>query len=281
MVTIIDGKKIAYEILSDLRLKLKALSFQPRLIVILVGQNPASVAYIKMKKKRGEEIGLTVQVENYPDTISEGDLRKEIQSFNSQKDVCGILVQLPLPGHLDKRVILDTVLPELDVDSLTSVNKQSLLSGSSFFSPPAAAAIIKILEYYKIDLARSKILTIGTGDLVGKPLGAIFRGRNLSFESADSDTKDLQNLSLQADIIITGVGKPNLVTGDMVKEGAVVIDAGTTGSDTGDIVGDIDFESVSKKASFVAGVPGGVGPVTIAMLFQNVVQSAMRRSARI
>lgn len=281
MAELVDGKKIAKYILSDLRQQvqeLKSAGIYPRLIVVLVGQNAASLSYIRVKQKRAEEIGLKVDVQTYPDDISQSTLQGAVQGFNSAFSVCGILVQLPLPPHLDKPLILDSVAPELDVDCLTSGNQEKLIGGQPVaFLPPAAAAIMKILDYYKIDLKNSNILIVGSGDLVGKPLAAIFLNHKINFKLANRYTEDLSELTRNADVVITAVGKPGLITGTMIKTGAVVIDAGTTGSEGGDLSGDVETKGVALKARLLAPVPGGVGPVTVAMLLQNAVKSAFDR----
>ncbi len=283
MAEIVDGKKIADGILSGLRTelsKLKTAGITPRLVVILVGKNPASLSYIRVKQKRAREVGLRVEVQAYPENTPQAALQKAIQEFNKQPDVCGILVQLPLPGHLDKQAVLDSIRPELDVDCLTSGNKQKLFRGEEVpFLPPAVAAVLKILEVSEVNLAEANVLIVGSGDLIGKPLAALLLNRKISFKLANRYTENLPELAQKADVIIAGAGKPGLITGERVKKGAVVIDAGSTGSEKGEVVGDVDFESVVKKARLLAPVPGGVGPVTVAMLLGNVVRSAQRKLA--
>lgn len=275
MAELVQGNKIAEGIFRDLRLKMKDLRIKPRLVVFLVGQNLSSISYIKMKQRRGEEIGLDVDIQEFPETISEGELQGAIKKASKETDVCGILVQLPLPGHLPKQIILDTVPADLDVDCLTTANKQKLISGNKIiFTPPAAVAVMKIFEYYQIDLTAVNVLLIGSGDLIGRPLATIFLKNKIDFNQANKHTENLPELAKRADVIISGVGKPGLLTADMIKAGAVVIDAGTTGAETGEMVGDVDFARVEKKAKLIAPVPGGVGPVTIAMLFANVVTAA-------
>ena len=273
MTQLVDGKGIAEEILRDLKSKIAALDFTPRLVVIMVGDNPASASYIKIKQKRGEEIGVTVDVQHYAADINQDDLKKEIEKFNSQSDARGIIVQLPLPNHLDRDTILNAVDPKLDVDCLTSENKQRLIRGEPLYLPPAAAAVMKILEYYNIELTGRSVLIVGSGDLIGKPLSAILLSKKIPFQLANRHTENLNELAAKADVIITGVGKAGLITGGMIKDGAVLIDAGTTGSDEGEIVGDVDAQSVTGKASLLAPVPGGVGPVTVAMLLENLVKA--------
>lgn len=274
MPTIVDGNKIAQQILTELRVKsyeLRKRGVVPRLVVFLVGENPASLSYIKIKQKKAEEIGTEVEVKKYPENISQRGLQQAIRKSATQ-NVSGILVQLPLPQHMNRDEVLNTIPPELDVDCLTTINKQTLIEGKDIlFVPPAAAAVLEILDHYKVNLKDKNVLLVGSGDLVGKPLASLLLHRGVNFEIANRYTENLSTLARKADVIIPGVGKEGLITGEMVKEGVVIIDAGTTGSEEGDIVGDVDFASVKDKASLIAPVPGGVGPVTVAMLLKNVV----------
>ena len=285
MTALVAGKKIASGILTGLKSKIQNLGFTPKLVVILVGQNPASLSYIKTKQKMAENIGIAIELKKYSEDISQTNLETEIRSLNSAPRVNGIIVQLPLPKHLDRDKVLNAVAPRLDIDCLTAVNIQRLADSKPLYMPPAAAAVMTIFEDYKIELTDKNILIIGSGDLIGKPLGAILRNKNIPFAIANRETKNLAEMANQADIIITGVGHPGLLTGDMIKAGAVVIDAGTTGSTPpfpplskggmkGGIVGDVDMQSVMGHASLLAPVPGGVGPVTVALLLANLVQSA-------
>lgn len=280
MAEIIDGRKIGEEILSELKQKVRALAargIRPKLAVIFAGENPGAASYVNTKQKRANEIGIVVEIKKYPEAVDQASLEAVIESLNNDPSVHGIIVQLPLSAHLDKEKILDGVSEDKDVDCLSTANRVKLASGESVPMPPAAAAIMRILDYHKIDLANSHILIVGSGELVGKPLSSIFLNRKINFELANRYTENLRELAKKADVIITGVGKPGLITGEMIKPGAVVIDAGTTGSEEGEIVGDVEFESVQGKARLLAPVPGGVGPVTIAMLFKNVVDNAMRK----
>lgn len=279
MAEIIDGNKIAEEMLLDLKNKigcLKELSLLPlRLAVIMVGQNPASLSYIKKKQEAGEKIGLSVEVKNLPEDISQAELQKIIKDLNDEAGIFGIVVQLPLPEHLDRQEVLNTVRPGLDVDCLTSENQQKLIRGEeSLYKPPAAAAILHILESCQMDLATKDILIVGSGDLVGKPLASMLLHQGINFQLANRYTENLEELTKRADVVITGVGLPGLITGKMIKEGAIVIDAGSAASEGGELSGDVELGSVKAKASLIAPVPGGVGPVTVAMLLGNVVKSA-------
>lgn len=280
MAMIVDGKKIAEEILADLRLKTDNLNFKPRLGVFLAGKNPASLSYIRTKQKMAEKIAVQTEIKKYPDDIAHKELQKEITDYASKENVCGIIVQLPLPKHISKEKILDAVPPEYDVDCLNGASRQKLTKGEKIiFAPPAAAAIVKIFEYYNVGLKNKNILLIGSGDLVGKPLASLLLRRGINFEMANRHTENLSELTKRADIVITAVGQAGLVTGEMIKEGAVVIDAGTTSSEEGEIVGDVDVKSVSGRASLLSPVPGGVGPVTVAMLLLNVVNRALGKTS--
>jgi methylenetetrahydrofolate dehydrogenase (NADP+)/methenyltetrahydrofolate cyclohydrolase len=280
MTEIINGKKIADKILGQLKKELSQLNTAglfPRLVVILAGQNPASLNYIRIKQKRAQEIGLKVDLKSFPEDVAASELVAAIRGLNQEQNVCGILVQLPLPGNLPAQEILDAVSPDLDVDCLTTVNKQKLVTGKEIkFFPPAPAAILKLLEEYKVDL-KGHILLVGSGELVGRPLAAMLLNRGLSFEVANRHTDNLSQLAVKADVLITAVGKPDLIIGSMVKKGSVIIDAGTTGSANGDIKGDVESDSVLNKARLFAPVPGGVGPVTVAMLLGNGVKVASSR----
>lgn len=277
MAQLIDGNKIAEEIFAKLRQQVqlvKARGGKLQLVVVMVGENRASLSYINQKLIKGRELGIDVQIREFSEEIAQEELVKEIKQIATQ-NISGILVQLPLPKKFREQEVLDAVPRELDVDGLTTENKESLDSGAKvLFIPPAAAAIEKIFEEQRVDLENKQIVLVGAGQLIGQPLAALFKKRALDFEVADRHTKNLKELTLDADVIITGVGKEKLLTGDMIKEGAIVIDGGTTGSAEGSIVGDVDFESVEPKASILAPVPGGVGPVTIAMLFTNVLRAA-------
>jgi len=281
MVELIDGKKIASRILNELKIevsKLHAAGIFPRLVVFLAGGDPASISYTKIKKKRAEEIGLAVDLISFPSSVSKHELAQAIEKANREKGVSGILVQLPLPPSLPAQEILDLVLPDLDVDCLNSENKRRLADGDDFrFYPPAPAAIMEILENYNVGLG-GHIVLVGSGQLIGKPLASMLLSRKISFEIANRQTQNFGELVAKADVLISAVGKPGLITGDMVKPGVVVIDAGAAGSEKGEILGDVEVRSVSEKARLLAAVPGGVGPVTVAMVLRNVVKSAQRQT---
>lgn len=279
MARVVDGSKVARRILGELQAKISTFGLKPKLVVFLIGKNPAAGSYVRIKTKRAEEIGVAVKLIKYPPEAVELQLVTEIHKENEDPNVTGILVQLPLPQQLDREKILNAIDPSKDVDCLTETNKLKLAKmGEMIFYPPAAAAVLEILDYHQVDLSKGNILLIGTGELVGKPLSNLLLRRQVSFNMANRSTPNFAELVSDADIIITGAGVTALVTGDMVKQGVVVIDAGTTGSELGEMSGDVDFESVSKKASLISPVPGGVGPVTVAMLLRNVTNAAFDKN---
>lgn len=282
MAQIVDGNQIAEGILRELAARVALVAreckFTPRLTVFLVGQNLASLSYIAKKQKMGEEIGVAVSLRTLPESADETELLKLVSLENGNPETSGIIVQLPLPREFNRQRVLDLIVTDKDVDCLSTTNFLELAKlEDPQFLPPAAAAILKILDYHQVLLANKNILLVGSGDLVGKPLAALLLRRGFSFRLANRYTPDFEDLTREADVLISGTGAPGLIRGDAVKEGAVVIDAGTTASSEGEIKGDVDFESVKEKASLIAPVPGGVGPVTVAMLLQNVVKSAETR----
>jgi methylenetetrahydrofolate dehydrogenase (NADP+)/methenyltetrahydrofolate cyclohydrolase len=279
MVQIVDGKKIADGILDGLKTEIGKLSFAPKLVVFLVGSNPSSVSYIQAKEKKAKEIGVEVKIKRLSEDISQKELEREIEIAAGGNRTSGILVQLPLPAGMNVQAVLDTVPPELDVDALTTRNKNDIIKkGEALFVPPAASAVLEILDYHSVDLTKKAILIVGTGDLVGKPLAALLLKRKAGFELANRYTENLDELLKKADVVITAVGKAGLITGDKLKKGAIVIDAGTVGSPSGAVLGDVEESSVRPKCSLLSPVPGGVGPVTIAKLFENLVASARRKT---
>lgn len=290
---LIDGKKIRENILAEIKKEVAKLSFQPVFCDVLVGEDPASAQYVRMKARTAESVGIHFHSASFPLTITTEELVKEIEILNKMENMCGIIVQLPLPQELDKKIILDAIDPRLDVDCLGEVaslefyqgNKERIEKGF-----PTALACMSILDSLGLDLkdksrwniedARSKgpakIIVLGQGMLVGKPVSALLNFRNISFAPIDARTPNKEQLIKEADVIISGIGKGKHITGDMIKKGVVLIDAGTSESGGG-IVGDVDLESVKGIASVVSPVPGGVGPVTVAMLLKNVLTVAKNK----
>lgn len=270
---IIDGKKIRNEILSKVEKEILSLPFKPVFCDVLVGYNKVSMQYVQMKKQNAEAIGIHFHNANFPASIGTEDLIKEIKVLNKIPNICGIIVQLPLPETLNRRAILDAIDPRLDIDCLGTIASEEFYKGKTNFGFPTALACLELLDSTNISLKDKKIAVLGQGELVGKPVSALLKFRGLNHDIIRSKTENKEKIIKQADVIISGMGKGRYITGDMIKRGAVLIDAGTSESGS-NIVGDVDLESVKDIAGFVSPVPGGVGPVTIAMLFNNVLNVA-------
>ena len=273
---IIDGKKIAKNILEEIKDEIKKLHFTPVFCDVLVGTDPASIQYVRIKQKTAESIGIDFHTASFRENITTEELVKEIKALNNIKNMCGIIVQLPLPSSVDSRAVLDAIDPKFDVDCLGSVCGKEFYEGrinnqSLIF--PTAMACIEIIDSLSIDFKDKKIVVLGQGKLVGKPLTALLISRGFDPVVITNNTENKKEIIKDADLIISGIGKGKYITGNMLKEEVVLIDAGTSESDSG-IVGDIDLVSVKNKASFISPVPGGVGPVTVAMLLKNVLKVA-------
>ncbi len=271
---LIDGKKIREEILEKVKEGVKELHFQPVFCDVLVGNDPASRQYVEMKAKTAEKLGMKFHRAEFDSTISEVKLVAEIKKLELVPNICGVIVQLPLPPEFpNKKAILDAVPEGLDVDCLGQVASDEFYAGLSKHGFPTALACMALLDSLNLDLKDKKIVVLGQGELVGKPVSALLHFRGLSPIAVTRKTENKEALIKNADIIISGIGKGKFITGDMIKSQAILIDAGTSESGGG-IVGDVDLESVKEVASFVSPVPGGVGPVTVAMLLQNVLKVA-------
>lgn len=270
---LIDGKKIRDEILVQIKNEVARLSFQPVFCDVLVGSDPSSVQYVKMKAGIAESVGMKFYNASFPESITTEDLIKEIKTLNKIPNMCGIIVQLPLPESLDRRAILDSIDPRLDVDCLGTMASEKFYSNKNEIGFPTALACMKLLDSINLDLKKKKIVVLGQGMLVGKPVSALLKFRGLSPIIITGKTEKKEEQLREADIIISGMGRGKYITGDMIKKGVVLIDAGTSELEGG-IVGDVDFESVANVASHVSPVPGGVGPVTVAMLIDNVLKVA-------
>lgn len=270
---VIDGKKIAEEILSEVSLEVGKLSFKPIFCDILVGSDPSSVQYVKMKAKTAEKVGMEFLSANFPSEITTEQLVEEIKKLNQIKNLCGLIVQLPLPEHVVRQQVLDAIDPRIDVDCTGKINTDLFYKGRGFLRYPTALAVLEILDSLAMEFERKKFLMVGYGMLVGKPVNYLLEKRRLMIDVARSKTPDIFDLMKKADVVISAVGKPNMVTGDKIKLGAIIIDAGTSEFDGG-LVGDVDFESVKNIAGIISPVPGGVGPVTVAKLLSNVLKVA-------
>ena len=275
-MSIIDGKMVASHIKDNIAAEVKILKNKtgktPGLAVVLVGDDPASAVYVKNKNKTCNNIGFQSFEHILSDNTSENKLLNLINDLNNDDQVNGILVQLPLPIHISSKKILVSINPQKDVDGFHLENVGRLVTGNALFKPCTPAGIIKLLDEYKIEIEGKNAVIIGRSNIVGKPVSFLLLERNATVTICHSRTINLPSLSRSADILIAAIGKPNFVTPDMVKNNAVVIDVGINRLD-GKLVGDVDFDSVSKQASLITPVPGGVGPMTIAMLMENTFQA--------
>ena len=275
-MSIIDGKKVSSHIKDNIAAEVKMLKNKtgktPGLAVVLVGDDPASAVYVKNKNKTCKNIGFQSFEHILSENTSEDKLLNLINELNNDDQVNGILVQLPLPSHISSSKILVSINPQKDVDGFHLENVGRLVTGNALFKPCTPAGIIKLLDEYKIEIEGKNAVIIGRSNIVGKPVSFLLLERNATVTICHSRTKDLPSITRSADILIAAIGKPNFVSLDMVKNNAVVIDVGINRLD-GKLVGDVDFASVSNQASLITPVPGGVGPMTIAMLMENTLQA--------
>lgn len=272
MTTILDGKKLRDKIFEDLKEKIDKMKKKPTLAVILVGENPASQIYVRNKKKTAEKLGINSLSIEYPADISEKELVAKIEELNNDKNVTAILVQLPLPKHINKNKVIDAILPQKDVDGLTPYNLGKLFSGEKpYVYPCTPKGILLLLDEYNIELDGKNIVVIGRSNLVGKPVAQMLLNRNATVTMCHSHTKNLSEITKTADIVVSAVGK-NVIGEKMLKSNCVVIDVGIFRDENGKISGDVDFENVSKVTAYISPVPGGVGPMTIASLMLNTVE---------
>ncbi|MGP0628881.1 bifunctional methylenetetrahydrofolate dehydrogenase/methenyltetrahydrofolate cyclohydrolase FolD [Nitrospina sp. 32_T5] len=273
-MTLIDGKLVSSVIKDRVQAEVTELKNKtgkvPGLAVVLVGEDPASAVYVKNKNKTCEKMGFQSLSHNLPAETDEATLLKLVSDLNSDDSVHGILVQLPLPKQIDSQRVLEAIDPRKDVDGFHPVNVGHLASGVKTLAPCTPAGIIEMLDHYKIDIEGKRAVIIGRSNIVGKPMAMLLLQRNATITICHSRTKDLPEVAREADIVVGAIGKPRFVTADFVKDGAVVIDVGINRVD-GKLVGDVDFDNVAEKCSFITPVPGGVGPMTIAMLMQNTL----------
>ena len=282
MATIIDGRKIATEMYETLGKEVREIqtrhNVRPKLAVILVGKDPASLSYIKQKQKACDKTFIDWEQFDYETDITTEKLVSKIEELNEDPATHGILVQLPLPEQVNVPLVMRAIDPRKDVDGFTAYNIGKMFLSTEFedLAPCTPLGVIKMLEYYKIDPKGKEAVVVGHSNIVGKPLSMMLLNRNATVTTCHIDTQDLAFHTKRADILCVAVGKAGLITADMVKEGAVVIDIGCNRTDDGKLVGDVDYEPVTKKASYVTPVPGGAGPMTVASLMLNVVKAARR-----
>ncbi len=277
MAIIIDGKKLAKETREKLKVQcdeLKERGIQPKLAVIMVGENQASQVYVRNKSKACKEVGIEFEEYLLPETIKQEELIELIGKLNKDNKISGILLQSPIPQNLDINEAFQTILPEKDVDGFNPVNVGKLALNQDTFVSCTPFGIMKMFEKYDIDLTGKDVTIIGRSNIVGKPMIQCCLNKNATVTICHSKTKNLKEHTQNADIIISAIGKPKFITKDMIKQGAIVIDVGINRGEDGKITGDVDFENVEPKASYITPVPGGVGPMTITMLMNNVIKCA-------
>ena len=273
---IIDGKKLAKQIRENLKIEceeLKEKGINPKLAVIMVGDDKASKIYVKNKSKACNEIGIQYEEYLLDENINQNELIELIEKLNNDKTVHGILLQSPVPDGLDINEAFRKISPEKDVDGFNPTNVGKLALNQDTFVSCTPYGIMRMFEAYNIDLEGKKVVIIGRSNIVGKPLMQCCLNKNATVTICHSKTKNIKEHIKDADVVISAIGKPEYVTADMVKDGVIVIDVGINRNEDGKIVGDVDFENVSKKASYITPVPGGVGPMTIAMLMNNVIKA--------
>ena len=278
MAQIIDGKAISAQIREEIALKVKEFNKKtgilPGLAVVIVGENPASQVYVRNKKKACEQVGFNSWVYEMPESTTQDELDALIEKLNLDDAVHGILVQLPLPKHLDEEHVILKIKPEKDVDAFHPTNVGRITIGNPKFLPCTPAGIMQLLKRSNIEIAGKECVVIGRSNIVGKPMALLLLAENGTVTVCHSKTQDLKDVCRRADILVVAIGKADFITADMVKEGAVVIDVGMNRNAEGKLTGDVDFTSVSKVASYITPVPGGVGPMTITMLLQNTLTAA-------
>ena len=280
MTKIIDGKIISASVKERVKAEVSALKekgITVGLAVIIVGEDPASKVYVSNKKKACENLGIISEEYALPESTTNEELLALIEELNSKPSINGILCQLPLPSHLDEKLIINSIDPEKDVDAFHPFNVGKIMIGAFYFLPCTPAGVMEMLKYENIDVEGKNCVVIGRSNIVGKPMNMLLLHQNGTVTVCHSKTKNLKEVCRNADILVAAVGRPKFVTEDMVKEGAVVIDVGINRVD-GKLCGDVDFDNVKNKVSAITPVPGGVGPMTIAMLMQNTLTAAKKQN---
>lgn len=273
----IDGKKLAKKLKTDLQEKIsrfrQEFGFAPKLAIINVGDDPAADTYVKSKRKTCRKVGMDSELYHYPESISLNELIKQIKSLNEDSNIHGIILEMPLPDHIPFLDAVGELDPIKDIDGLHPDNLGWLFSGNPLFVSNTPMAVMRILKEYNVSLKGKNVVIVGRSLAVGKPLIALMLAENATVTTCHSRTSDLKHHTSQADVLVVAVGKPRVITGDMVKEGAVIIDVGINVTDEG-LVGDVDYSGVYSKVSLITPVPGGVGPITVSMLVENTLRAA-------
>lgn len=275
----IDGNALSQKLRADVTLRtsaLKAKGITPGLAVILVGENPASQVYVRNKVKACHDSGLHSILEKHPDSLTEAALLERIDALNHDTSIHGILVQLPVPEHIDAQKVIEAISPAKDVDGFHIASAGALITGMPGFWPCTPYGCMKMLESFDYNLKGKHAVVIGRSNIVGKPMALMLLQKNATVTICHSGTQNLKGMTLQADVIVAAVGKRNILTADMVKPGAVVLDVGMNRNEEGKLCGDVDFAGVEQVAGYITPVPGGVGPMTITMLLVNTLEAAER-----
>jgi methylenetetrahydrofolate dehydrogenase (NADP+)/methenyltetrahydrofolate cyclohydrolase len=274
---LLDGKALAAKIKEGIKKRVSEMKKKPGLAVVLVGDDPASQVYVSGKEKACELVGFVSKKIVLEANISQAELLKVVDELNQDSEIHGFIVQLPLPEHIDEHLIIDGILAAKDADGFSPVNMGNLLVGKNLIVPATPKGIMRLLEEYKIDLEGKNAVVIGRSNIVGKPISLLLQQKHATVTMCHSRTKDLKEITKKADVIIAAVGKAKLVTKDMVKKGAVVVDVGMNRDENDKLCGDVDFDNVKEVASYITPVPGGVGPLTIAMLLENTLECYERQ----
>ena len=277
--TLIDGKQVAQTIEAEVVEAVQRLGFAPGLVAVRVGNDPASEIYVRNKAKKAQALGLRGNERVFPESMTEAELLAEVDRLNRDDEVDGILVQLPLPKQIDPQKIIDAIAPEKDVDGFHPINVGKLHLGRKTLAPCTPAGCIRLIDSTGVPIAGANAVVIGRSDIVGKPMAALLLQRHATVTICHSKTRDLATIARNADILVAAIGRARFVTAEMVKPGAVVIDVGINRGADGKLAGDVDFASVREVAGYITPVPGGVGPMTIAMLMKNTVTAAEWRRA--
>lgn len=274
-VVLLDGQALAYGIEKDLKNKIQIITVQthkrPKLAVILVGKDPASITYVNMKIKACERVGMDFDLKTLQENITEAKLLSLIKDYNTDQNISGVLVQLPLPRHIDTKMILEAIDPNKDVDGFHPLNIGKLCTQKESFLPATPMGVMRLLEHYHIGIKGKDVAIIGASNIIGKPLSMLMLNAGASVSVCHILTKDISFYTQNADIVCVGVGKPDLIKASMLKKGAVVVDIGINHLNDGRIVGDVDFNNTQKVAGFITPVPKGVGPMTIVSLLENTL----------
>ncbi|GAE36344.1 bifunctional methylenetetrahydrofolate dehydrogenase/methenyltetrahydrofolate cyclohydrolase FolD [Halalkalibacter akibai] len=276
---LLNGKELAAKKRDQLKIdveKLKAEGVTPGLAVILVGEDPASQSYVKAKQKACEQAGIHSVLIKKPDSITEDELLSEIEQLNQDDSIDGILVQLPIPKHISEQAVIEKIAPNKDVDGFHPINIGKMMTGEETFLPCTPYGVVEMLKEAEIDLVGKHVVVVGRSNIVGKPVGQLLLNEHATVTYCHSRTANLRAMTNLADILIVAIGRPNFIGAEDVRQGAVVVDVGINRVD-GKLCGDVDFDKVKDKASYITPVPGGVGPMTITMLLENTVQSARNR----